>query len=278
MPKQMNMTVGGALGAKLEHKRRLETAKPNSIAVKHEELLDEWDWEENNRRGLDPYVITYGSGLSCAWICSECGNPYDAFPYRRSRGSGCNECAKKNRGKVKHDKLSVEYPELAAQWDYEKNDGLTPDDVTSGSEKDVYWLCPEHGHSYHSKVRSRTTGGNGCPYCAGKAVLEGFNDLATVYPDLASEWHPTKNGTLTPSQLTYASQVKVWWICYKHGEPYAWKAPVNNRSCRNSGCPICGRERITAAQSTPGPGESLAEKNPRLASEWHPTKNGGLTP
>ena len=33
----------------------------------------------------------------------------------------------------------------------------------------------------------------------------------TPYPHLVKEWHPTKNGDLTPKDVTYGSNKKVWW-------------------------------------------------------------------
>ena len=82
-------------------------------------------------------------------------------------------------------------PELLEQWDTERNGGLMPADVAAGSSVKRYWLCPK-GHSFESKPGFRTTRSHGCPYCANRAVLPGFNDLATVRPDLAKEWHPDR--------------------------------------------------------------------------------------
>ena len=52
--------------------------------------------------------------------------------------------------------------------------------------------------------------------CESRKLLEGFNDLATITPKLASEWHPTKNGDLKPNQVFPYSNRKVWWTC-EHG-------------------------------------------------------------
>ena len=51
--------------------------------------------------------------------------------------------------------------------------------------------------------------GSGCPVCAGKKIIPGENDLASQYPAIAKEWHPTKNGTLTPEQIQPASNQKL---------------------------------------------------------------------
>lgn len=268
--------VGMAIGQKADDMpKKLTIKRDNTIANRRPDLLEEWDWEKNAELGLDPYVLTCGSGKTVWWKCKACGHEYKAFPYSRNSGSGCPECAKSSRGKSGHDKLSVERPDLAAEWHTEKNGDLTPDDVTAGSERKVWWVCPL-GHEYDAQVKARTKGGTGCPVCAGKRVLKGFNDLASRNPSLASEWHPKRNGDLTPDMVAYMTHRKVWWICYNHDEPYEWEAAVNNRA--RGGCPQCGTIRSTAAHEVPSKGESLAEVSPRIASEWHPTKNGSVTP
>ena len=65
--------------------------------------------------------------------------------------------------------------------------------------------------------------GVGCPYCAGRKVLVGFNDLETLEPELAPQWHPSLNGTLTPRMVTTGSHQKVWWQCEKFR---VWEATV----------------------------------------------------
>lgn len=89
--------------------------------------------------------------------------------------------------------------ELLREWDNERNAPLTPATVSHGSKKHVWWCCA-NGHSWQAAVHARTGSGAGCPYCAGRYAIAGETDLATTYPALAKEWHPEKNGDLTPSQ------------------------------------------------------------------------------
>ena len=50
-------------------------------------------------------------------------------------------------------------------------------------------------------MRVRTSGAR-CPYCAGRVLWTGSNDLAAVdSPALAAQWDPEKNGTLTPEHV-----------------------------------------------------------------------------
>jgi hypothetical protein len=102
-----------------------------------------------------------------------------------------------------------------------------------GTSKRIWWLC-EFGHEWASPPYSRTKG-SGCPVCANKQVFSGFNDLATTDPSLAEEWHPTKNGSTSPRDVTAGSGKKVWWLC-DHG--HEWVSTVANRSF-GQGCPVC---------------------------------------
>ena len=102
--------------------------------------------------------------------------------------------------------------DLLDQWDGSRNGTLTPDTVSYGSRQKLWWRC-EQGHVWQAAVYTRAGGESGCPYCAGKRPWPGFNDLASRFPDLAKEWHPTKNGDLTPDQVLWGSNRRVWWQC-----------------------------------------------------------------
>ena len=126
--------------------------------------------------------------------------------------------------------------ELLRQWDTEKNGGKTPDDVSSGSSAMAWWRC-DKGHSFPMRIAFRTTREQGCPYCAGRRVLAGFNDLAAVAPDVAAEWHPTLNGELRPEMIMAGSSRYVWWQC---PQGHVWRARVDTRTgAQHSGCPVC---------------------------------------
>lgn len=135
----------------------------------------------------------------------------------------------------KEKKYVSDNPQLMAEWNWEKNVDADPTKITIGSHKKVWWKCSE-GHEWEASLNHRTSKGRGCPYCChNPCVLSGVNDLQTIYPDLAKEWHPTKNGTLQPHQVTAKSSKKIWWKCSKGHE---WKTAVNHRA-NGSGCPYC---------------------------------------
>jgi hypothetical protein len=117
------------------------------------------------------------------------------------------------------------------------NGKLTPSDVTVSSGKTAWWKC-EKGHEFQALISNRNKG-SGCPYCAGHKPIVGETDLATKKPELALEWHPTKNDGLLPTDITASSGKKVWWLCK---EGHEWEAAVYSRSCGN-GCPLCRRKK-----------------------------------
>lgn len=127
-------------------------------------------------------------------------------------------------------------PELLAEWDGKKNAPLMPENVTYGSRRSVWWKC-DRGHEWQSMVYSRTGAESRCPYCAGKKAYPSGNDLASQRPDLAAQWHPTLNGSLTPTMVTAGSHRKVWWM-FPVG--HIWKAMIYARAGpQKNGCPVC---------------------------------------
>lgn len=156
--------------------------------------------------------------------------------------------------------------ELLSEWHPEKNGALTPQDISYGSRKKVWWRC-EHGHEWQSPLYSRVGANSGCPYCTGKKVAPGL-DLQSLFPKLAAQWHPVKNGETTADQVLPGSHKTVWWRC-AHG--HEWKAMIKSRVDGN-GCPVCANKVVI-------PGENDLEScAPLLAMQWHPEKNGALRP
>ena len=162
-------------------------------------------------------------------------------------------------------RLSIVNSNLSKEWDYNLNFPLKPSDVFYGSSKKYYWICFKCNSSYLTSPKHRTHG-TGCPYCSGKQVNES-NSLASLGLDVLEEWHPTKNGELTPSNTTKGSNKKVWWIC-KNG--HEWKTSIANRVIVGHGCPYCSNQKTSKDNC-------LLMSNPAVAHEWHPTKNGELT-
>lgn len=159
------------------------------------------------------------------------------------------------------------YPEFVKEWDFKKNGSYTPDNVTYGSDKKIWWKCSK-GHSYIARVGNRVFGKTGCPYCSHNKVLVGYNDLQTINPELAKQWHPTKNEGILPIDVLPCGKYKYWWQCKKG---HSWQARLYDRS-NGSGCPYCSNKKIL-------PGfNDLETINLKLAQEWHKEKNKDLKP
>ena len=105
--------------------------------------------------------------------------------------------------------LATLFPDIAAQWDAERNGSLRPDQITSFSNRKVWWRCTL-GHEWQAIVAARAVENSGCPYCARRRVLAGFNDLATLHPKIAAQWDSTLNSGLTPEMVTPGSHKRVW--------------------------------------------------------------------
>ena len=118
-----------------------------------------------------------------------------------------------------------------------------PTQVAQSSNKKVWWKCSKCGYSWEAKINNRVNK-RGCPCCANKVAVAGVNDLATTHPQIAKEWHPSKNKNLTPSDVTYGYGKKVWWLC-PNGHEY--QATVNKRTSGDgTNCPICNSGRQTS--------------------------------
>lgn len=207
-------------------------------------VAEEWDYLGNK---LLPTEELAGSHHKANWICSECGHHWVAEIRMRTKGGqGCPECGKRKMGDTLRanklnagaQSLETAYPDIAKEWDYERNGNVYPKMVLPNSNMKVYWKCVVCNYSWLASVNNRTNGQSGCPACTNHIVVAGKNDLATVYPQLAHEWHPTKNYSLSPSQVGAGSREKVWWMC-KFGHEFQCR--INDRVSKNVGCKECSK-------------------------------------
>lgn len=210
----------------------------NDLAATHPELSKQWHPTKNGT--LTPRDVVAGNRRKVWWQCDKGHVWQAAVSSRACGGTGCPVCVGKLVVAGEND-LKSQFPAVAAQWHPEKNGGLTPDAVSPYSNRRVWWR-DALGHEWQASVATRTQHGSGCPYCSGKTALPGFNDLATLAPEVAAQWHPTLNGTLTPEQVTVGSRRTVWWAC---PNGHIWKAIVYSRAGpQKCGCPVCaGRVR-----------------------------------
>ena len=250
------------------------------LLSEYPELVTQWHPTKNG--DLTPNMFSFSSHKKVWWKCSEDHEWEARIRNRTMNGSGCPFCIKKyitaNADKRKYKKWLKKESlynyclknnlQILKQWHPVKNDNSTPTDITIGSSKKVWWKCPvAEDHEWQSNIKNRIMNNSGCPFCDGRKVSK-FNCLLHIFPEVAKQWHVIKNVDLTPSRITAGSSRKVWWICEKGHE---WQAIIKSRTVNGTCCPYCSGRIVTAKNC-------LAILNKELSKEWHPTKNGDLTP
>ncbi len=233
----------------------------NDLATTHPSIAAEWDQEKNGH--LHPTQFSIGAEVKIWWKC-KCGHSWQAVLYSR-KSCGCPACAR-NALTIGVNDLQTVNPLLAVEWDQEKNGDLSPDSVAANDNRKAWWRCA-HGHSWQAAISSRNSG-RGCPYCASRKLLTGFNDLLTVAPKLAMEWDYERNGDLRPENVLAGSHKSVWWICTSG---HRWQAKISQRR-RGCGCPYDAGKLIIRGVT------DLKTRYPALCEEWDCEKNGHLSP
>ncbi len=235
----------------------------NDLKTLRPDLQDQFDVEKNTLpfselRLMDQRMVWWKCGLGHHW--------QQAVAVRRV--SGCPVCSNLKVVSGIND-LESRHPELAGEWDPEKNQHLSANQVYPGSNKRVWWKCSA-GHSWMASIKTRAERGYGCPYCKGKIVISGETDLATTHPDIAQELDIAKSG-IAPEDILPGSHKSVWWRCSKDSA-HLWKAAVYSRTSYGSGCPVCTNQKIIAGIN------DLELLRPDIAKQWHPHLNGDLRP
>lgn len=228
----------GCPNCRYKHKHNTK----NNITITHPEIVKYWDYLKNGEN--TPDMFTKGSTYIAYWKCSKCENEWTQTI---DQCTGCKKC--KNKEYLSTNSLASKYPEIAKEWHPTKNGDLKTTDISSKNDKKVWWLCSKCGYEWQAKIGNRTILNRGCPCCSNAVVVKGKNDLQSTHPEIAKEWHPTKNGTLTPDKVSYGYGKKVWWKC-PNGHEY--QATVNHRTGKSgTNCPVCyaGRQTSFAEQA-----------------------------
>lgn len=232
----------------------------NDLQTRFPEIAKSWDSERN---GCSADSVLASGEAKRWWICEkDSAHRYQSTMAARRRGSTCAICAGKSVVAGIND-LATTCPEFSRDWHPTKNGGFKPTDLTAQSGKAVWWQCSVNRlHAWKSSPNQRKASPN-CPYCVNKKVLAGENDLESTHPKIAVEWHPQKNGALSPSDVVAGSGKFVWWQCRLGHE---WRQKIEIRT-RGHGCPYCSN-----LKAWPGFND-VATLNPALAARWHTTLN-----
>jgi hypothetical protein len=237
-------------------------AGENDLATLNPLIAKEWNFSKNHP--LLPSEVLAGSGKSVWWVCA-LGHEWRTTVLRRSKtGTGCPVCSKRLFVEGVND-LATTHPHVSNEWDYEKNFPLKPSQVTSGSFKKVWWLCPQ-SHSFQANAASRIHGKSGCPYCSGQKVLIGFNDLETTHPSLAAQLVPELNGGVSGQDVSSGSRVSLFWKCE---QGHVTKKDVTTR-VKTRECSVCSNYEVLEGFN------DLASVNPSVLGQWDQEKNAPL--
>lgn len=244
----------------------------NSLASCYPKVAREFHPTKNGK--LKTKEIVSGSNKKVWWRCiKDDSHVWSASVTDRTRSaSGCPYCA--GRRVSKDNALSAVFPQAKKIWHPTKNGALRPTEVSIGMNEQVWWRCPvSSDHEWKAKIqqvsRSLKTGGSGCPFCSGRQ-LSNTNRLSTTYPEIALEWHSSKNKKLRASQIAFSSTQTVWWQCPVNAS-HVWQGSPYERTKEGRTCPYCRGWAVNESNS-------LATLRPKVAAQWHPTRNGKLTP
>lgn len=231
-----------------------------------------WDFDLNNP--LTPKDVAPRSSKKVYWKCLKGHPSYLCSPDKMIfRNYGCPVCSN-HKVLVGINDFESNHPEQMKDWDYSKNIGIDPKMLSLRSITKVHWKCHKCGYEWEGTVRDATEKEVNCPICSRKNTANKRHLLMLSKngclddEQLLLDWDYSKNEK-GPNEYTKQTNTYVYWKCHICG--YEWKAKINIRS-NGHGCPCCSNRVLVKGVN------DLLAKNPRLAKEWHPTKNGDLKP
>ena len=257
----------------------------NSLLKTHPKLSKEWDYKKN--APLAPEYFTYGAHEDAWWLCDKAGHSFKTrISHRTGSGVICPYCTGRKVSSTNN--LKYKYPAYSKYWHPTMNGNIKPKKIVAGAAYNAWWRCPK-GHEWKLNLRDLAKRKNKeihefCPYCRGLYPSKN-NNLKVLYPEIAKKWHPTKNGKRQPEQYLPGSDAVIWWKCDK-GEDHEWKSVIDSRTRKgvyklkdgtrkrqldHRGCPYCAGKKVSKTNN-------LVYLYPDLVKQWHPTKNGNLTP
>lgn len=239
-----------------------------SVECLYPEIAKEYDGEKNK---IPVSKIAAGSSDVVSWVCSkDSRHKFERAVHCHTHlGYECPFCTGKRV--LEKDSLYQLRKDLMEEWDWSANQ-IDPKTLTISSDYKASWICStDKRHKFKGRVANRTNQQRkgGCPICAGY-IVDSTNNLEAVYPQVAKFWHPTKNLNLTPKDVFCKSKKRVWWKC-EQGPDHEWQGTIFARTQRSQKCIFCLNQKVSATNS-------LSTLFPEISKEWHPTKNGDLSP
>lgn len=222
----------------------------NSLQKMYPELSKEWSPGGNRRT---PDEIMFNSTKKYWWQCEKHKIRWQQSPLDRiETKTGCPVCD------IEKSSLERAYPQLAAEWDYEKNPSdHTPENVTPNNYTQRAWWKCVGGHSWGATVKNRVSRKMNCPDCE----RENKNLADSISSDLYAEWVPYLNGNKMPEEISAAdSHLSYWWMCKERGH---LELETANARKRKDHCIKCEEEKMSLAFNAPI----------EILNEWDTSKN-----
>jgi hypothetical protein len=226
--------------------------KEKLLKYKYPELFKEIDFEKNL---FDTSILLVGSSKKINWKCTKCDYRWlQSIDTRIKLKTECFVC--KNNDNL----LINTNPELTKEWDKIKNINHNINHLLSGSNKNVWWICPNCNYSYKAKVYQRAIKNSKCSKC--RVRVKKNVPFLEVKPELKNEWDYKLN-FLNPENYSSGSNLKAWWKCLKCNKSYECQI---FEKVRNSGCPFCRGLKIDILNS-------IKNTHPEIIKEWDYDKN-----
>ena len=228
----------------------------NNLKHRFPEIASEWDYEKNEK---NPDDFKPKSNKKAWFKCKKNHSYETVIAKRTARGDGCPYCSGRKVGYGND--LKSNFPKIASEWDYEKNNFL-PSEVTKSSHTEAWFICSvNNSHRYKSRIANRVHLKSGCTYCASK-LLTKDNNFKARYPSIAKEWDYEKNDK-NPEDIFPHNRSKFWWVCKKG---HSYQQQVSNKVALGRKCPYCSNQKV-------GYGNDLQTNHPEVAAEWDYQKN-----
>ena len=212
-------------------------------------------FDAENNPDINPGRISKSSKQTINLRCEKCGFKWNQVAYKKV---SCRECQKNEIRKSQS--LGAVSPEIAKDWNYDKNFPTKPDEVFYKQKKKAWWIC-SNGHQYEALISNRTTKNTGCNICLGRSFEKG-NSFFENYPDLIKEWDFQKN-EIDPRKIPPRSNKRVYWVCAKN---HSWERMIHHRTKNDQGCPICNHLQASVDNN-------IEITHPHLVREWDFKKN-----
>lgn len=210
-------------------------SKEYNLAVCYPKLAKEWDYLKNG--DLKPEEFLPSVNQKIWWKCQK-GHSWRTTINSRARGTGCPYCSHLYASKDFN--LLTERPDLAQEWDYEKNGMIKPEDILPNTSRKFFWKC-SHQHSWYASPNVRVR--SGCPYCSHNLPSKEYN-LKVLFPELVEEWDQERNSNNPEDYLPF-SEIKVWWCCPNNPNHHFYSS-IASRHRNPRGCPICRKKLGTS--------------------------------